>query len=278
MSDAAVQGQMALSAVRAGDLISYPGPPRRQQLAEFFQVGSTHLGVATLVGSRLQVVEIDYNGYRTRDLRAVVRHYDRVHVLRLPVDDVVARTIADRALAHLGTEMTYAHRLARFGFAWANFRSIDHPHIETWARALFPIAALIAWTLGRDKVTCSGWVMKLIGEAGGELDGPMRCDSSLPHAAHATAGRRPHRGARAHLCSPGDIWCSTAHKYRLVASPVRPVAKEARQDGPPRGHTMHDPGAGGLRKTRRRPESAMTPDEMNGSFDSRRRCRSRFGQ
>ena len=135
------QVPMHIDGVREGDLIAYPGPPRRQALADFFGVGLAHIGVAVRTADTLSVVEIDFKGIRTRSLRAIVRHYPKVEALRLPICDHESKRIAQRALEGLGDKRPYAHNLARFGFVWANLRSIQHPHVEYWSRALFPFAA-----------------------------------------------------------------------------------------------------------------------------------------
>lgn len=206
--------------VREGDLISYPGPPRRQQLAEFFGVGTAHVGVAAVVDGKMSVVEIDYSGCRRRALGAVIRHYNKVELLRLPICDHEAARIAEKARRGLSSDVKYAHDLARFGFIWANFRSIDHRFIEPAARALFPLAASIAWALGRRKTTCSGFVYQILEETGSAAQLPMRFDSALP-TKPGRASRR-HRGWMSHLCSPGDIWCAipAANRWQLSASRV----------------------------------------------------------
>ena len=206
---------MHIDGVREGDLIAYPGPPRRQALADFFGVGLAHIGVAVRTADTLSVVEIDFKGIRTRSLRAIVRHYPKVEALRLPICDHESKRIAQRALEGLGDKRPYAHNLARFGFVWANLRSIQHPHVEYWSRALFPFAAAIAWVFGRGKVTCSGFVYEALTDTGLATRLPLRFDRALPESSLGPS-RRDHTGWRSYLCGPADISCVIPANSRFV--------------------------------------------------------------
>ena len=148
-------------------------------------------------------------------MRAIVRHYPKVQLLRLPACDHEAKRVADRALAGLKEKRPYAFSLARFGFVWANLRSLDHPHAETWSRALFPIAAVIGWVLGRGRTTCSGFVYEVLDDCGLASRLPLRFDRALP-TSQLGAPRWRHAGWRSHLCSPADFWCAFPSDERFV--------------------------------------------------------------
>ncbi|MEM7091545.1 MAG: hypothetical protein AAF567_00975 [Actinomycetota bacterium] len=195
---------VALREVREGDLISYPGPPRRHSVAKALGLPSSHVGIYALVDGCPSVIEVGLSGVRARPMVEVLETFEDIEVLVLPVDDRGAESIVDEARTRLDTRMWYSMGLGRLTYLWANVRAVDHYAVRPLARLAFPVVALAAIALGAWRTTCTGFVCQVL-ESTGHWDSlGLRFDRPVG----SSPSPRPHRGMSAFLCGPSDYAAS----------------------------------------------------------------------
>jgi len=215
MKNGTGQGRLSLACVRSGDLLFYAGPARMQALLQAFGLPWGHVGVIINRDGRFHVVEMGFEGTRTKRLDVVYRHYGAVGIGRLPVIDEIAEELASAAETQLDANRVYGNRLAKLQYYWSNMRCVESKRTQLLCKLAMPLVAVTAAWLSRQKrTTCSSLVHDLLVQTNLDATLNLRFDLTLPERP-TSAWRWHHRFAGA-LCSPSDLWLAPrlkTHKH-----------------------------------------------------------------